>query len=218
VIVLDPGHSPTIHAIDPATGLNVSDYANEPEMHDVFAVAELVRRRLEADGYRVVMTKSSATSRVSLGQRAAIANGADAALALSIHDQAGSNGGISFASGNNNVYYQSTGTYRATASGHRVEFTDSHLAAVSRSDGRIFATERARVEGHHIQLMSNVGYDLGSRSLPAGNIWMVQLLSRVPWIYNEAGGNSAGMSGLNAHDEQRYADGLVAGVEHCVPL
>ena len=46
---------------------------------------------------------------------------------------------------------------------------------------------------------------------------MVQLLSKVPWIYNEAGGNSAGQSGLSAADEQRYADGLVAGVEKCVP-
>jgi N-acetylmuramoyl-L-alanine amidase len=218
VIVLDPGHSPTIHAIDPGTGLNVSDYANEPEMHDVFAVAELVRQRLEADGYRVVMTKSSATSTASLGQRAAIANSAHAALALSIHDQAGSNGGIGFASGNNTVYYQSTGTYRATASGHRVVFTDSHLAGVSRTYGQIFATERAREEGHHIVLQSNVGYDLGSRGLAPGNIWMVQLLSHVPWIYNEAGGNSAGMAGLNAHDEQRYADGLVASVEHCLPI
>src|SRR5262249_29601223 len=46
VIVIDPGHSVPIHATDPVTGLDVSDYANEPEMHDVFAVAELVRARL----------------------------------------------------------------------------------------------------------------------------------------------------------------------------
>ena len=63
----------------------------------------------------------------------------------------------------------------------------------------------------------NVGYDLGSRGLDAGNIWIVQLLSHVPWIYNEAGGNSAGAVGLNAADQRRYADGLVAGVEACVP-
>ena len=59
---------------------------------------------------------------------------------------------------------------------------------------------------------------IGTRGLPAGNIWLVQLLSRVPWIYNESGGNSAGMSGLNAADEHTYADGLVAGVEHCIPI
>jgi N-acetylmuramoyl-L-alanine amidase len=218
VVVLDPGHSPAIHAIDPATGLDVSDYANEPEMRDVFAVAQLVRRRLEADGYRVVMTKSSATSQISLAQRAAVANHAHAAVALSIHDQAGSSGGIGFASGNNIVYYQSTGDYRSTAGGHRVVFTDRRVAALSRAYGQIFAGQRAAHEGHHVVLMGDVGYNLGSRGLAAGNIWMVQLLSEVPWIYNEAGGNSPGRSGLDGHDEGRYADGLVAAVERCVPL
>jgi hypothetical protein len=42
LIVIDAGHSPTIHGVDPTTGLNVSGYENEPEMRDVFAVAELV--------------------------------------------------------------------------------------------------------------------------------------------------------------------------------
>lgn len=217
VIVLDPGHSPSINAVDPATGLNVSDYENEPEMRDVFAVAELVRAKLQAAGYRVVMTKSGATDRVSLGQRAAIANQAHAALALSIHDQAGSNGGIGFDQGNDTVYSQSVGTYRATPSGKRIYFTDRGLAALSAKYGQVFRDQRSRVEGHQIRLQDNVGYDLGTRGLAAGNIWLVQLLARVPWIYNEAGGNSAGMSGLNAVDKQRYANGLVAAVEHCIP-
>lgn len=217
VIVVDPGHSPSISATDPATGLDVSDYENEPEMRDVFAVAELVKAKLQAAGYRVVMTKASAYSRVSLGERAAIANAAHAALALSIHDQAGSDGGIGFDEGNNIVYYQSVGTYRATSSGMRVYFTDQQLADTSERYGQIFRDERARVEGHSVALQGDVGYDLGTRGLAPGDIWLVQLLARVPWIYNEAGGNSAGMSGLNTADEQRYADGLVAGVEHCVP-
>ena len=63
-----------------------------------------------------------------------------------------------------------------------------------------------------------MGYDLSSRGLDSGNIWIVQLLSHVPWIYNEAGGNSAAVSGLNAVDKRKYADGLVASVEHCLPL
>jgi hypothetical protein len=67
-----------------------------------------------------------------------------------------------------------------------------------------------------VQLRSNVGYDLGSRGLAPGNIWLVQLLSRVPWIYNESGGNSAGRSGLNAADENSYADALVSAVEACI--
>jgi N-acetylmuramoyl-L-alanine amidase len=215
--VIDPGHSPTIHAIDPATGLDVSDYENEPEMRDVFAVAELVRAKLVSAGYRVVMTKASASQPTSLGRRAVIADNAHAALALSIHDQAGSNGGIGFDQGNNIVYYQSVGDYRSTASGKKVYFTDRRIAALSKRYGAIFQTQRTAAEGAHVALQDNVGYNLGGRGLAAGNIWMVQLLSDVPWIYNEAGGNSAGRSGLDSRDKRKYADGLVASVEHCIP-
>lgn len=218
VVVLDPGHSTTIHATDPATGLNVSDYENEPEMQDVFAVAELVRARLAAVGYRVVMTKNSVDQPTSLGQRAAVANDAHAALAVSIHDQAGASGGIGFTQGNNTVYYQSVGTYRETAAGTKVYFTDGQVAATSARYGQIFRDEREHVEHVPVSLLSNTGYDLGSRSLPGGDIWMVQLLSRVPWIYNEAGGNSAGRIGLDSADQNTYADAIVAGVERCLPL
>src|SRR5437764_329575 len=55
VIVLDPGHSRAIHVINHRYRVNVSDYENEPEMRDVFAVALLVRSRLIADGYRVIL-------------------------------------------------------------------------------------------------------------------------------------------------------------------
>jgi N-acetylmuramoyl-L-alanine amidase len=218
VIVLDPGHSPAIHRIDPRTHLDVSDYPNEPEMRDMYAVARLVRAKLVAAGYRVVMTKSSAHDRASLARRAAIANRVHAALAVSIHDQAGAGGGIRFDRGNNIVYYQSVGTYRTNVYGHRVRFTNRRVAALSRSYGRIFQRQRHKVEHHHVTLRDNVGYNLGSRGLPAGNIWMVQLLSHVPWIYVEAGGNSAGRVGLSRADKHRYADGLVAAIEHCVPV
>ncbi|HLY34167.1 MAG TPA: N-acetylmuramoyl-L-alanine amidase [Jatrophihabitantaceae bacterium] len=218
LIVIDPGHSVTVHATDPATGLDVSDYENEPEMRDVYSVAELVRAKLIAAGYRVIMTKPTLTTPTSLGQRAAIANAARAALALSIHDQAGSNGGIGFDAGNNTVYYQSVGDYRETPSGTKVYFTDSAVAATSRRYGQIFQSYRAATQHTSVALMGNTGYDLGSRGLPAGDIWIVQLLSHVPWIYNEAGGNSAGQVGLDVADEQTYANGLVAAVEACVPV
>lgn len=217
-MVLDPGHSPTIQSVDPGSGLTDSDYENEPEMRDVFAVAELVKQQLEADGYRVVMTKNTATDRISLGQRAAIANRVHAALAISIHDQAGSNGGIAFNQGNDIVYYQSVGGYRETANGTKVVFTRTAVAVTSKKYGLIFQAQRSAAEGHAITLQGNVGYNLGSRGLAAGDMWMVQLLSHVPWIYNEAGGNSAGQSGLDAADKQKYARGLIAGIERCVPV
>jgi N-acetylmuramoyl-L-alanine amidase len=163
------------------------------------------------------MTKTSLDQRRSLGQRAAIARGAHADLALSIHDQAGSNGGIGFRAGNNTVYYQSVGTYRATASGHRIYFSDAALGATSRRYGTAFADERQRVEGTSIRLQGSTGYDLGGRGLAGGDIWMVQLLSHVPWIYNESGGNSAGQVGLDSADRATYAAALVASVERCIP-
>jgi N-acetylmuramoyl-L-alanine amidase len=216
LIVIDPGHSVAVSAIDPRTGLNVSDYENEPEMRDVFAVAQLVAARLRHDGYRVVMTKRRVDQPASLAQRAYLAKRLHADLALSIHDQAGANGGIPFNTGNNIVYYQSVGTYRATASGRRVYFSDKRVAAVSKRYGAIFRRQRQLVEHHYVRLQGNVGYNLGSRGLAAGNIWIVQLLSDVPWIYNEAGGNSAGRIGLSIRDEHRYAAGLIASVEHCI--
>ncbi len=217
MIVIDPGHSVTVHATDPNTGLDVSDYENEPEMRDVYAVAKLVRSGLEADGYKVILTKPTLDTPTSLAKRAQVANQAHAALALSIHDQAGGNGGIGFRQGNNTVYYQSVGDYRATPSGKRVYFTNSRVAALSKRYGEIFQRKRAAAQGTSINLLGTTGYNLGSRGLPAGNIWIVQLLSHVPWVYNEAGGNSAGMVGLNGADKQRYADGLIAAVEACVP-
>jgi N-acetylmuramoyl-L-alanine amidase len=217
LIVIDPGHSVTVHATDPATGLDVSDYENEPEMRDVFAVAELVRTLLRDDGYRVIFTKPTLDTPTSLGRRAEVANAAHAALALSIHDQAGS-AGIGFTQGNNVVYYQSLGDYRETPAGRKVYFTDSGVAALSKRYGQIFQAKRSAVLGVPVTLLGNTGYDLGSRGLPAGDIWLVQLLAHVPWIYNEAGGNSAGMIGLSPADEQRYARSLALAVEACVPI
>lgn len=218
VIVLDPGHSPYLHRIDPATRLDVSDYANEPEMRDVYAIAGLVRARLVKDGYRVIMTKHGVDDRVSLARRARIANRAHAALAVSIHDQAGADGGIRFGRGNDVVYFQKVGTYRVNVDGGRVYFRDAKVAALSRHYGRIFRTERERVQHDPVQLRGTVGYDLGSRGLAGGDTWMVQLLARVPWIYTEVGGNSAGRIGLSHRDERRYATALVAAIERCVPL
>ena len=105
-----------------------------------------------------------------------------------------------------------------TPNGTRITFTHRQVAATSKQYGQIFQARRSAAEGHSIRLQGDVGYDLGSRGLPAGDMWMVQLLSDVPWIYNESGGNSAGMSGLDSSDKQKYAQGLVDSVERCVPI
>jgi N-acetylmuramoyl-L-alanine amidase len=218
VVVIDPGHSVSVGGTDPSTGLDTADYENEPEMRDVWDIALLVRRKLVADGYRVYLTKPTDDTPTNLGVRAYLANRVHADIALSIHDQAGSNGGIPFDGGNSNVYYQSVGDYRENPQGKKIYFTDSRVAAVSKRYGEIFQHTRSAAQGRSVNLLGNTGYDLGGRGLQSGNIWIVQLLSHVPWIYNEAGGNSAGMSGLDASDKQIYANGLINGVEQCVPI
>jgi N-acetylmuramoyl-L-alanine amidase len=218
VIVLDPGHAPVRHSIDKKTRLDVSEYENEPEMRDVYNVALRVRKQLQHDGYRVVMTKRTLTSRVSLAKRAKIANEAHADLAVSIHDQAGANGGITYRAGNNIVYYQSVGGYRTNVNGKRIVFKNTRVAARSKHYGRVFKKARAAVQHTSVRLQGGVDYNLGSRGLAAGDMWMVQLLSKVPWIYNEAGGNSRGHVGLVTADRANYAAALVRSIETSVPL
>jgi N-acetylmuramoyl-L-alanine amidase len=143
--VIDPGHSPAIRGIDPVTDLNVSGYENEPEMRDVFAVAELVKAQLQAAGYRVIMTKATVDTPVLLNQIAATANNAHAALALSIHDQAGNNGGIGFNQGNNIVYDQSVGDYRVAGMARRPSSPTERLPRSARSTARSFVPSERRL-------------------------------------------------------------------------
>lgn|GEM_PF-5637908 len=222
VIVLDPGHSgDSKTVIDPATNLKDFDYPNHPEMEDVFDVAQRAQTQLQADGYRVILTKTTATDTVTFRERANLANDNKAALAVSIHDQAGTTGGLPFASANNHVYIQKNGLYRVNEKGDKVAFNNAAVAALSAKYGDIFIAQRTTAEGHKVDLDQA---DLSGRAgLADGNIWMVQLFSNVPWIYNEVGGVSSGgtgarAGGLSNEDKQKYANGIIAGVEKSVPV
>ncbi|HEV7454147.1 MAG TPA: N-acetylmuramoyl-L-alanine amidase [Candidatus Saccharimonadales bacterium] len=230
VIVIDPGHSiddSTVKnggkpVVDPATGLLDYDYPNKPEIYEVYKVAEKVRDKLTKDGYKVIMTKPSADSDASFRARANLANDNHAALAISIHDQSGNPGGLPFANQNNFVYVQKMGLHRDKADGTQIKFGTppaaggQAVADTSAKYGQIFADARTAAEGHKVTV-TTASIDRGAKFSP-GNIWMVQLFSNVPWIYNEVGGNSAGQSGLSDTDQNKYANGLVAGVEKSVPL
>lgn len=218
-IVLDPGHSGNdIHDTDPQTGLYDHDYPNVPEISEVFSVAQKVQSQLQKDGYNVVMTKSSVNDDVSFRQRADIANQANAALALSIHDSHDTSWSDMGGGDGGQVYTQNVDDYRQNKPGmgrgtQKVSFTDSSVAAKSNQYGAIFAQQRTADE-HHTVAVVHDSFD-GRAGLPSGNIPMVMLFSKVPWVYNEVG---APHGPLSSSELAEYATGITDGVEKSVPV
>jgi N-acetylmuramoyl-L-alanine amidase len=234
VVVLDPGHSAGRATVtDPATGLADRYYPNYPELNDVFDVAVLVKNRLEAHGgFRVLLTKRTAGQDATYRQRAEVANVNHADLGVSIHDQGGlpSRGGLPFASQNNEVYEQDVGDYAQPRDAHlrdtgtRTTFTNARVAALSRRYALIFRAQRSAAEGHTVRLAKGQPQ---ARDANDADIWLVQLFSKVPWIYNEAGGFSPGTTHcgvdgngrrvpagacLSAADKEEYATGIADAI------
>ena len=204
IIELDPGHSGTdISSIDPTTGLIDHDYPNTPEITEMFTLATDLKTKLEAAGYQVFLTKANVNDSVSLRQRADKASADKANLVISLHDDHSQSFG-SF----KQVYVQKVGLYRATASGQHIEFTDAALAAKSQQFGTIFQQERQKTEGGTVTIKDN-SFD-GRAGISPGNIALVQLLSTVPWVYNEVGG--IGYNGA------MYEQALLNSIEQSVPI
>ncbi len=213
IIVLDPGHSgSSLMLVDPPTRLTDYDYPNNPEMGEVYQIALAVRDRLVRDGYRVVLTKNSATDTVSLRRRADIANSSGAALAVSIHDDHGA----SWNTWGGQVYAQRVGLYRVNRDGRRIAFTNAGVAATSQRAAATVASARSAAEGHRVAV-TDANF-AGRPPLAAGNIPLVELFSIVPWVYNEVGADPAHPgTPLSADQRARYVNGLVTGIERSVP-
>jgi N-acetylmuramoyl-L-alanine amidase len=205
VIVLDPGHSGTsLTTIDPATQIRDEEYLNTPETRDMFDVAVLLKAKLEAAGYTVLMTKKAWTDTVSKRNRVNFANSNHAALGVSIHTSGHTFGGYG------QIYVQRMDSYRENIHGKKVYFALPDVAALSARYGQIFLAERRKIEGSSVVVTVNTSW--GGRGLAPGNIPIVQLFSQVPWILNEAG------APRNAHDKERYAQSLFNSIVKCVPI
>jgi N-acetylmuramoyl-L-alanine amidase len=204
VIVLDPGHSGTsVTTIDPETHIMDKEYPNTPEMEDVFAVATILKAKLEAAGYTVLMTKQAYTDTVTKRQRIDLANNNRAALAVSIHT-----GGSTF--GNwGQIYVQRLDGYRADICGNKVYFNLPAITSLSQQYGQIFLAERRRIEGDSIVVTVD---SFDSRDLAPGNLPIVQLWSTVLWIYCEAGALQSD------NDQELYAQSLYNSIVACVPI
>ena len=205
VIVLDPGHSGTsLTTIDPATQIRDEEYLNTPETRNVFDVAVLIKSKLEAAGYTVLMTKQAWNDTVSKRDRVDFANENHAALGVSIHTSGHTFGHYG------QIYVQRMDSYRENIHGKKVFFALPDVAALSAEYGKIFLAERRKIEGSSVVITVNTSW--GARGLAPGNLPIVQLFSEVPWILNEAGVPQ------NARDKDRYAQSLFNSIVKCVPI
>ncbi len=219
-IVLDPGHAPKANeAVDPATKLPVFDYENDPEMAQVWQVAQDVKNTLQNDGYTVLLTKSSLDdSSTNLKKRAEVANNANAALGVSLHTTPGN------PSHDNNVFYPGVGNYVVTTTGTHDVYTNSGLANTDQKDASAMASALQNVEGQpwHAGTYANI-YGPISRTDPItgtvmkGNMLTTQYFAKVPWVYAEQTQDAPGAS-VSPGLLSKYADGVAKGIENIVPI
>ncbi|PID99185.1 hypothetical protein CSA80_03670 [Candidatus Saccharibacteria bacterium] len=203
-VVLDPGHSGIDKQgaeKDSETGLYIGDSSNPTERKQVWEVAQKVKKTLEEKGYTVIMTKKSEKDYVNLKQRALIANKANAAIAVSIHNTPGKFGGSS-----SWVSPQKVGNYRTNENGKKTVFEDKALAQKSQAYAQAMVAAR-KAAGEPGAKIHDIVFD-GRPGLSAGNLPVVQLLSKVPWIYNEVG-----QTGFNT---DIYAKGIADGIMRAV--
>jgi N-acetylmuramoyl-L-alanine amidase len=221
LIVIDPGHSGRyIRSTDARTGLRDIDYPNYPELYETFDISFCVARALRADGYRVKLTKKHAGDSVGLARRARIANKLKAALAISVHDDHNASAtfeatydqrGVKDAAGTYHPMFRGVGTARTV-------FEHPAVARRSQRAARIIADARSKAQHRKVSLRENSF--TGRTPIEPGNLAMVQLLSDVPWVYNEMGAKTGSelTQAMSITSELRYARGLLAGVESAVPL
>lgn len=240
VIVIDPGHNAANHSdVDQKTGLRDHDYPNDYETDEVFYVSLKVKDQLKKDGYTVILTKGDDIptdvksvkdagvkkgAAIDLGKfglqaRAKVANDANAALAVSIHDDHGQSW-----SNFGQVYVQRPDLYRIGANGKKT-FTDiigssSQAATVSNASqkaGDDMSKARIAAEGRSVKsLVTNADFNNRGPTIDPGNLPMVMMFSKVPWVYNEVGAAPKNQYLSQAHLDA-YAQGIIKGVEAYVP-
>ncbi|WP_375432219.1 N-acetylmuramoyl-L-alanine amidase [uncultured Friedmanniella sp.] len=220
VILLDPGHSGrSIRSTDATTGLRDIDYPNHPEIDEVFNVSFCVGEALRRDGYRVFSTKKRARDSVGLAARARLASTVHADLAVSVHDDHSQTIGFEATYSQRGVKHD--GRYHAMYRGSgrtRTVFDRPTVARRSEQAAITIARARTRAQGRPVDVRENTF--TGRAPLEPGNLALVQLLSAVPWVYNEMGALTNGnpTTRLSLAAERGYAEGLLVGIEEAVPL
>ena len=188
-------------------------------MTEVFDVSSCVAVDLRAIGYRVVLTKKKATSTVSLTRRAEIADQAHADLAISVHDDHSQTARFQAVYSQRGIKHD--GRYHAMWRGsgtNRTVFDRPEVARKSARSTRLIARARSAAQHRPVEITEE---DFTGRSgLEPGNLALVQLLSRVPWVYSESGAQTDGSTTreLTVRAETAYAKGILDGIVAAVPV
>jgi len=216
MIVIDPGHSGrSIRSTDAETGLQDIDYPNYPEIYEMFDVSYCLGQALRKDGYRVTLTKAEPLASIGLRQRAAMADNVNADLAISVHDDHSQSASFQATYSQLGIYGHAM--YRGRGD-NRTVFKHKSVAKKSAKYAKVIASQRTKVQKHKVSIRENIY--TGRAPLEPGNLALVQLLSDVPWVYNEMGALTNGnpTTAMSISSEHGYAKGLLLGVEAAVPL
>lgn len=134
-ICIDPGHPSEV-------GIG-TEGKRTSEVKVVWEVAQLLKKQLTIDGYRVVMTKRELMEKVSNRERADIANQSDAHLLIRLHCDASPDSGFG-------VYYPSqTGTTQG----------------VTGPDNRTLAASARAARAFHLAMSARLKGDLKDQGL-----------------------------------------------------
>lgn len=211
-IVLDPGHAgAATEEVDPVSGVEAVESQNTQtgERQNMWKTAQIMKSKLEKDGYRVVLTKSVEDDPAGLIEKAHRANATNAALAISLHSTPGTFG-TGAGLGDAGVTPQEVGRFRQNwDNGKKKTFEDTQLAQKSLEYAKIIQAERAKV-GDKVDLTPLDQSFTTDRVKAHGDISIVQLFGTIPWVYNEVG--------QTGFDAQKYADGITNGIEKAVPI
>jgi N-acetylmuramoyl-L-alanine amidase len=196
-VVIDPGHGPNKTTVDDKTGLSMVESDNQPEGHDVWEVSNKIKKDLSGQGYNIILTKKTEDDNVTFRERANIADDNQAVLALSIHGDPG-------LPDSGEIFVQKVGLYRGSGSNKTV-FNDDDVAKKSQEYAKVFKQQREKSEGGSVVIKDN-SFN-GRAGLEPGNIPMVQLFSKTPWVYNEK---------KMSFNKDKYAEGLENAIKKVV--
>ncbi len=194
IIALDPGHSPNTDpaAQDPTTGLFTYDYENDPEMADAYTAATKIKPLLEAKGYQVVITKSSATEKLDLSQRALRANATGAALLFTMHSNIDGGSGTFYLGypDENSVRIPGTSNDPAQRKDGKTGLVHPEIMAASKADAEKIAPIIAQQIGEAGYTAKSFNTIYGANGLLGngknyGNTPVQTILSSIPEVYSE---------------------------------